>query len=243
MDSRNLSRRELLVAGWFPFFFWRKRKARIGEAKFEIIRHGSDRRRYIWIHGNEQTARQVLRSHMKQAEGRAFLVESTERYVPLNGGKLDPNRMFSRVGAERNLRTVNPNWTPEQMNHALDLLDRDRAKFVKTIMPKDGRLFVALHNNSSGYSVNDEVAISDSVALNNKDNPHEFMLCTMRSDFERLARSPFNVVLQHSAPPDDDGSLSRLAAIQGVRYLNIEAAHGNTADQTKMLAWVEKELP
>ena len=89
----------------------------------------------------------------------------------------------------------------------------------------------------------DEVAISDQVSLKNRLNPHEFLLATDPADFAILTRSSFNVVLQKSAPPEDDGSLSRLAAKQGARYVNIEAGLGNTAEQQAMLDWVEQNLP
>ncbi|MEO8131717.1 MAG: hypothetical protein ABI822_31775, partial [Bryobacteraceae bacterium] len=216
---------------------------RMAEARFQIVRHGSDRRHYFWVHGNERTAHDVLLSHMKTMPGRAFLVQNTVRNIPVGGGLLDPNRMFSREGAEKNLRSQNKSWNDVQVSAALDALDKDRGRFVASILPKDGRLLVALHNNGPGYSVNDEVPISDAVSLKNADHPHEFMLCTMRSDFDLLSKSHFNVVLQNTAPKDDDGSLSRLTALRGIRYVNIEAGLGNRAGQQAMLDWLEKALP
>ena len=56
-------------------------------------------------------------------------------------------------------------------------------------------------------------------------NPHAFFLCTDERDFAKLATSPYNVVLQKKPPPQDDGSLSRLAAARGVRYVNLEVGH------------------
>jgi hypothetical protein len=239
----ELSRRAFLFAGVFDWLlFWRKPGIKIAGTRFRIVRHGSDRRHYFWVHGNERTAHDVLLAHMKTFEGRAFLVENTVRNIPITGGKLDPNRMFSRAGAEKNLRTQNESWDQARLNGALDRLDRDRDRFLNTILPPDGKLLVALHNNGPGYSVNDEVPISDAVSLNNADHPHEFMLCTMRGDFNLLSKSGFNVVLQNVAPPDDDGSLSRLAAVRKMRYVNIEAAHGNVDGQRAMLDWVEKVL-
>jgi hypothetical protein len=172
----------------------------------------------------------------------AFLVQNAERNVRIGDGKLDPNRMFSHVGAEANLRSLNPAWHEAELQTGLIRLDRDRARFLKAVLPRRGGLLIALHNNGPGYSVQDETPISDAAALNNIEHPHEFMLCTMREDFEILAKSPFNVVLQNTAPKQDDGSLSRLAALMGVRYVNIEASHGNVGDQTRMLDWIEKEL-
>ena len=244
ITGQRMTRRAFLFAGLFDRqLFWRKRSIRIAGTRFQIVRHGEDRRHYFWVHGNERTAHAVLLAHMKAVPGRAFLVENTVRNIPVGGGLLDPNRMFSRVGAEKNLRSLNQGWTDAQVSMALDVLDRDRDRFLETILPKAGKLLVALHNNGPGYSVNDEVPISDAVSLNDAGHPHEFMLCTMRSDFERLTNSQFNVVLQNTAPNEDDGSLSRLAAVRGIRYVNIEAGLGNGEGQQAMLDWVEKALP
>lgn len=243
MPSSRVSRRGFLATAWFPFIFFRKRSVRIAETRFRIVRKGADRRHYLWVHGNEVTARDVLLDHMKQFEGRAFLIENAERNIPINGGVIDPNRMFSDVGAYQSLRNLNAVWPDQQVSAAVSRLADDRPDFLETILPRKGRLIVALHNNSASYSVNDEVPISDNVSLNNAERPHEFMLCTQQEDFDRLSQSKYNVVLQHKVPPVDDGSLSRLAAARGVRYVNIEAALGNATDQIAMLNWVEKALP
>src|SRR5687768_14632204 len=125
--SRVIQRRELLALLPVSIF---NRKPAIAGIKFEEIRNGTDRRRYIWIHGNEPTARDVLRDHMKNTEGRAFLIENDDRNVKIAGGNLDPNRMFSRAGSERNLRTLNPRWTQQQIDEILDDLDDDRNRFL-----------------------------------------------------------------------------------------------------------------
>jgi hypothetical protein len=239
----RIARRELfafaIVTSLFPF----SRNPSIAGIKFQTIHNGTDRRRYIWIHGNEPTARDVLREHMKQTEGRAFLIESTERNVKIAGGALDPNRMFSRAGAERNLRTLNPTWKPQQISKVLNDLDRDRNRFLHRILPQPGGLIVALHNNGPAYSVKDEVAISNAVAMNDAGHPDEFMLCSAEADFSILASSRFNVLLQNRPQGPDDGSLSRLCADRHVRYVNIEAALGNAEGQTRMLQWLEAALP
>ena len=80
------------------------------------------------------------------------------------------------------------------------------------------------------------------MSLADESHPHEFFLCTQVGDYEKLAASPYNVVLQNSAPPDDDGSLSRLAAKRGVRYVNLECALGNGAKQREMLEWADRQL-
>src|ERR1035437_3580963 len=70
-------------------------------------------RRYLRIHGNEETARQVLERHMETHEGIAYVIESRTRVVAVESLKLDPNRLFSRVGAEANLNLLNPGVAPE----------------------------------------------------------------------------------------------------------------------------------
>jgi hypothetical protein len=180
---------------------------------------------------------------MRSTDGRAFLIENKVRNVELAGGSLDPNRMFSRVGAEQNLKRLNPAWDLHQVAKALDTLDRDRDQFVRKILPRESAgVIVALHNNGAGYSVQDEVGISDKVALNDAAHPDEFMLCTMPADFVKLAEGPYNVLLQNTMPRDDDGSLSRLCGARGIRYVNIEAAHGNAASQRAMLHWLESRI-
>src|SRR5213075_1288161 len=133
--------------------------------RFHVIRHGDSPHRYLLIHGNEETAREVLTAHLRQVKGTAYIVTGHDRYVPIESGKLDPNRMFSREGAEKNLRSLNPGWSDDRLQKALHELDRGRAKLVGRLFPPpDGRL-MALHNNSQGYSVKDEVAASDEVSL------------------------------------------------------------------------------
>ena len=88
------------------------------------------------IHGNEETARDVLNTTMRAHEGTGYLVESQTRNVSIEGGQIDPNRMFSRVGAEANLKRLNPDWTPDKVKTALDVLDRHRDKLVKELLPR-----------------------------------------------------------------------------------------------------------
>jgi hypothetical protein len=241
-----MRRREAILAigfGWLWPPNWFHRRVHFAGATFREFCHGQDRRRYLWIHGDERAARDVLREHIRHYDGRAFLIENDVRNVKIDGGLLDPNRMFSRIGAERNLRSQNPSWSEPQLSAALDRLDRDRNKFLTKILPQqsDG-LIIALHNNGPAYSVQDEIGISDATALNDPAHPDEFMLCTMQADFGKLAKGPYNVLLQHTTPPDDDGSLSRLCVARNIRYVNIEAAQGNCQGQKAMLEWLETIL-
>jgi hypothetical protein len=239
-----LSRRDFLayasIFGWIPFF--RPRHISLAGARFRIIRNGRSKRRYLLIHGNEETARQVLVRHMEAHQGIAYVVESKTRNVPVESGVIDPNRMFSRAGAEANLKKLNPNWTPDRIQAALAMLDHGREHLVKALFPPAGGLLVALHNNSEGYSVADEEPISDAKSIREPENLHDFFLCTDPEDFRKLSTSGYNVVLQQRAPTQDDGSLSRLAAARGVRYVNLEVAAGHSGRQKEMLDWLEWTL-
>ena len=241
--SSSTERRSFLTAACLPFWPFRAKQQKIAGVRFDIVRHGRSTHRYFHVHGNEVTARELLYEHMKRFKGTGFTVQSLTRQVPLGALEIDPNRMFSNEGAERNLRRVNVDLSEAAVQNALIYLDRDRRKFMKTILPPAGGLLIALHNNGPGYSVQTEVPISDAVSLADAENPREFMLTVNRADFEILKTSPFNVVLQDKAPPDDDGSLSRLCTKLGVRYVNIEARLGNLDGQRRMLEFIEAKLP
>ncbi|MCS7023475.1 MAG: hypothetical protein NZV14_01645 [Bryobacteraceae bacterium] len=239
-----LLRRQFLASPLLlvPYPAW-ARSLKAGPIEFEVIRRGRSSRRYLHIHGNESTAGEVLRKHMETHLGVAFLIRNSERNIRFEGGELDPNRMFSEEGAQRNLKLLNGSWSPEKLNKALVRLRQHREKILRQILPPAGGLLVALHNNSRGYSVKSELADSDEVALNDESNPHEFFLATQVQDFRILARSPYNAVLQNRRPQVDDGSLSRLASARAVRYVNLEAGLGQFARQREMLDWLERNLP
>lgn len=243
--SANGTRREFLVHaslfGWIPFL--RPRRIGLAGARFRILRHGRSRRRYLVIHGNEETARQVLLEHIRAHPGIAFVIETHTRNIPVEGGEVDPNRMFSRAGAEASLRSLNPGWTAPQIARALRVLDAGRERLVRAFFPPDRGLLIALHNNSTQYSVTEEVPQSNAVSLNEADNPHAFFLATDAGDFRKLSASPYNAVLQDHPSGPDDGSLSRLAARRNVRYVNLEVAIGQLERQRVMLEWADRNLP
>jgi hypothetical protein len=242
--AARLTRREFLAYGsilsWLPFF--RPRHIALAGARFRIIREGHSSRRYLVIHGNEEDARRVLLSHMRSRQGIAYEIEGHTRNVSIEGGVIDPNRMFSRVGAEANLKRLNPDWPADRIQAALNVLDRGSEKLVRALLAPPGGITIAMHNNSENYSVADEEPISDAGSIREPDNLHAFFLCTAPEDFAVLSRSPYNVVLQQHGPKDDDGSLSRLAAIRGVRYVNLEVGLGHSARQKEMLDWLEWNL-
>lgn len=248
----DFSRREVLVFGSIGtllapvahlFPWWKPKVVALGDGQFDILRGKHPKRHYLLIHGDESTARDVLTKHVQTHPGIAFLTESKTRTIPIDSGQVDPNRVFSRTGAAVSLKKYNPNWNGRQMENALDLLEDQREHFLNEVMPRNGQLLVALHNNSEAYSVNDEVGISDMKSLKQPDNPHAFFLCTDPGDYQILATSPYNVVLQQHVRAADDGSLSRRAAARLARYVNLEVGQGDAPRQLEMLTWLEEHLP
>lgn len=180
---------------------------------------------------------------MRRHKGRAWLVDNPTRTIR-NGEMLyDPNRMFTEHGLERNLTRLNPSASESEKKRIHAVVANTREKFLRELTPPKKGLLIVLHNNARGYSVKDEVEISNATSLAAPDTPNDFFLCTDPKDFEILKRSPYNVVLQNDAKGEDDGSFSRLAAKRGIRYVNLETAIGRMAQQSEMMEWLEKNLP
>ena len=251
----NYSRREFLwfgsvfvsMFGWIPWF--RPKEIALAGARFRIIHSKGPKharqpeRRYVLIHGDEETAREVLLKHVANRRGVSYVIQGNTRDVTIDNGTINPNRMFSRFGAEANLKRLNPKWTPEQLTSALDQLDEHREHLLHALLPGGNDLLVALHNNTDSYSVQTEAPISDLQSLKEPSNPHAFFLCTNPDDYHILSKSPYNVLLQQHVRAPDDGSLSRRAAARRQRYVNLEVKMGDAARQQEMLAWMEAHLP
>lgn len=239
----GFSRRALLaLVPLLPQISCGKRTIAVGDAQFRVIDRGHSPRRYIHIHGNEATARRALTDHMRNREGRAFFVVGDERNVQVGGLAIDPNRMFSRIGAQASFKRLNPGAAEGAIAQALDTLERDLPGFVKALLPPDGGLLISVHNNSEGYNIRTEIPISEAHYLPEPGSPNDFFLLTDARDFEVLKGSRYNAVLQTKPATEDDGSLSRLCAARGIRYVNLECYAGRLALQKEMLRWVDQAL-
>ena len=216
----------------------------IGGVEFQVLENGSSQFHYIWLHGDERTALMLINEHIKTHPGTAFLINNEEREVRVRGLLLDPNRMFSRYGAEKNLQKMNANYSRAELEKILDHLDRDLEPFFGRIKPPENGLLISVHNNLRGYSIEDELSQSDDISIKNDGHPdhHDFYIWTDPYDFKILSQSPYNVVLQNGQSGNDDGSLSRLAARKNVRFINIETRLGYLSVQRKMLKYVVEHL-
>ncbi len=209
---------------------------------FEVIGDGKSQNRYIWLHGDEETARMALEYHMQYYSGLAFFIKSKTREVPFKSTIIDPNRIFSRAGAYKALRKFKPDWSKRSLQDALDLIENDRKSFLDAIMPRENALLISVHNNFRGYNVHREKHNSQKTSIKSNQNPRDFIICTNDGDYTKLSKGPFNVVLQNKFPDKDDGSLSWEALRRNVRYLNIETRLGYLSMQKKMLKFIEETL-
>ena len=210
--------------------------------RFNIIQNGDTPNRYIWLHGDEQTAKMALEYHIDLYGGIAFFIDSRTREIPFESTMIDPNRIFSRKGTYHALRKFKPDWHPGTLKKALDIIDIERDAFLDILMPSKRGVLISVHNNFRGYNVHMEKDKSQRVSIKSDQNPRDFILCTDSNDYESLSDGPFNIVLQNIYPDHDDGSLSWEALRRGVRYLNIETRLGYLTQQKKMLSFVESNL-
>lgn len=245
--SPPISRRALLGILAFPALPLRaapaRRRTGLCGIPFVQLASGSSRLRLLRIHGDEETARQAVELLLESVTAEAWILDSPTRTIDFRGLQLDPNRMFSRTGAERNLRRLNPEAPGAAIGSALDALDSCREAMLRALMPPPGGLWIAAHNNGPGYSMETEVPISRKIHRPQPDMPRDFFLFTDEKDFEIAAEGPYNAVLQDRPGGEDDGSLSRLCAARGIRYVNAEAAHGKLDKQLEMLGWLVRALP
>lgn len=214
----------------------------LSDIHFQVVEKGDSDHRFIWIHGDEKTAKMALDYHLKHFPGRAFFILSNEREVLVSSTRVDPNRIFSRAGAELALRKFKLDWFNRELKTALDKMDSDREKFLDELFPKSGGLLIALHNNFRGYNFKKELPETRLQSIKTGQNPRDFIICTNESDYHKLEDGPFNVLLQDQLPVKDNGSLSWAALRKSVRYVNIETRLGWLSQQKKMLKFVEETL-
>ena len=135
---------KFIVIHIFSFIFAREIKnvsfphshITFANAKFDLIANGNSSNRYIWLHGDEQTAKMALEYHIKKYQGIAFFIDSETREIPFQSTIIDPNRIFSRKGSYHALRKFKPDWPPGSLKRALDILDGEREEFLNALMPE-----------------------------------------------------------------------------------------------------------
>jgi len=207
---------------------------------------------YLAPHQPEHVINRYLARKVKK-RGEKFLVlrQNGDRHIFLkldeNTVEVDPNRIFTPRGCESTLRRQNP-----RLESKPDLLAKAKVKAVRLgefIMEhmggiSKGSVIVAIHNNTDGYDGDGKNGVGTvsidryqkrmdsgakyikAVHAGSHDEDDLFFI-TDQDDFDLLSNQGFNVILQHPQVADledeDDGSLSVLSEMRGVRYLNVEA--------------------
>lgn len=201
-------------------------------------------------HENENVVNAYAAQKVKEHGGWfAVLRQKGTRHIILkfeaDRFELDPNRMFTKRGAQNSIKKLNPGISDEDLDKAVARAVRLGA-FVLAQMGgvRDNQLIVAIHNNTNGYDNDGSGGIGTVsmkryqkrleggaryiLELNHSDGDEDdFFFITHRGDFALMKQAGFNIVLQHPQvahiPEEDDGSLSVLAEIKGGRYINVEA--------------------
>lgn len=199
--------------------------------------------RMVNVHDDENTSVEAGLEVLARHGGRLVeLVHQNVRHVAFAvGGKkhqLDPNRMFTDVGAAHDLGLDKQLAAPP-----VKAVRAFAEAFLKQVDPVPGEVLVALHNNSPDPSFS--VLAYQPGGLYGREasrvfqakgrHVDDFFFVTEPALFEALAKRDFNVVLQDNTHVTDDGSLSVRCARDGVRYVNVEAQHGHKAEQVEML--------
>lgn len=195
---------------------------------------------FLQLHDNEATGEEAAIQYLQRYGGVLLTIENNgERNMSftLNGQTFtfDPNRIFTPGGLQATIQKFGTS-TPEAIAAVEGL-----ARTLLQHLP-DATLIVAVHNNTDeAFSAisyrNDTTYQKDAAALFISDefDVDDFFLTTEKDIYDCLAGLEYNVVLQDNLQAADDGSLSVYYGRKGVRYVNVEAQHGNLKMQYKMI--------
>ncbi len=210
---------------------------------------------YVVLHGSEATAPAALRQHLQHYSGCALeLVNPGQRWVSFRAGRrkylFDPNRVFSRAGVELNLATLNSRFkrlnrrNRQRIVNEVEQFGRELSRLIaEPRLP--GLRVVAVHNNGTqpNASFSFETFVErhgyfhNVLALHYRRDlsPYDLFLVNDPGTYEALLRRDLNVVLEESARPADDGSLSVFCSRAGIEYANVETRIGDLDTQVRML--------
>jgi len=220
-------------------------KEQIGDmtVNVRVYSKGGQRQDLIFInlHHSEKTSVQAARRIADEVGGMVVdLVHPGGRLVTfkLHGKSytFDPNRIFTDAGIEKTLRGYSRSAPPAAKMAVKQFAEALIEKYVR-----NRRVIMAVHNNSGGFKVD----LWDKNGRYEKDtaeifkgdpkHPHNFFIVTTMEDFNLLKSYGYNVVRQNNEHATDDGSLSIFCGRHNIRYINVEAQHGDELGQKSML--------
>lgn len=216
----------------------------LGETQIEIIitSKNGDNITYVNVHDNENVSVEAVKTILHTNGGRLVeLRHNGERNIKfLVDGKtfeIDPNRFFTDEGIRRNLIKLNGQSSPKAEHTVKQFVQN----FLEVSGLSQNRTIVAVHNNTPDNLTvhSSDLAPVKVMVFPNRDTD-DFFLVTQNQDFEALEQRGFNVILSN-ARGASGGSLSEYCAERNIRYINVEAQHGehnaekHLAEQREML--------
>jgi hypothetical protein len=196
---------------------------------------------YFHPHENEHSSAVVTRHVISEAGGKLIEIRCKgDRLITFklknSSYSFDPNRMFTDIGLAHSLTHFGPTSEPAMV------CGRKLRNAVLAELGNGKTPIVAVHNNAedgmSALSFRNGGPLSEQaakIAVNPKENAHNFFLVLDDGLFARLHHEGFNTVLQSPSPPDD-GSLSIFCQQRHWPYVNVEAAENDMNQQERMLA-------
>ncbi len=198
---------------------------------------------FVHVHEDEKTATSAATEFIDSIGYGCFvtLQHGSGRNISFTQGGVsytfDPNRMFTDVGRKATLQKLGK-YSESAFNDVTLLAITFTTNYIDS-----NKLIIALHNNTNdgGLTIKsyakggDYASDASQVFINQKEDVDDFFYTTSEKAFTFFKELGFNVMQQNNATVTDDGSLSVYAGIRKIDYINIEAEHGKTAQQKRML--------
>lgn len=195
------------------------------------------------MHRNENTSIAAARAFIQVRGGSLSFFEPAADSAPSRlvsfacndfNFSFDPNRIFTREGAEATLKQYSPPAslvTADIVGAVFDFGDAVLSRYGYSKLP----VIVVMHNNGPGYSIDSYLPGAEfagdaaQVSVGDNATARNFFLVTRLPIYEGLVALGQNVVLQ-SQNATNDGSLSYLAMTGNKNYVNIEGAAASGSD-------------
>ena len=196
----------------------------------------------VHLHSNELSAAEAAYTAACRW-GAEFLqlVNNNERMINFHHQgqrfQFDPNRIFSAEGIRKTLL---------QSGIISDVAFTAVQRFSDSLLTILARhhTIIAVHNNTDGrFNIRQYLQVDpDRVHINETQDEDDFFITNDADFFAAIKAENYNVVWEDATRIEEDGSLSLYCNRNNIRYINVEAQHGRTAEQLAMLEVVKRVL-
>lgn len=225
---------------------------------------------WLAVHENEHVANAYVAKRVLKAGGLlAVIRQRGERHIYFKYEKqeyqVDPNRVFTPIGAKASLVSLNPELESNQKAlAALTGLALKLGEFMLEPMKrfKNTPAIIALHNNTPGFDDDGKggegtisiqrylkkleagASFIADVCVNLDHDEDDLFFVTDPEHFAQMKKDHWNALLQHkqvaTLEDEDDGSLSVYSEMKQWQYINIEAQRDPDHEkvQCKMVDYV-----